>query len=101
MKNQSQIKQIVALARRQAMAAADRERVAIAVRTMMIYSYAMIQCGLSKKTVKRVREAADDLISDKFNELKGDGVAEAWLRKQLEAEEIEFQELPKEVSFDF
>ena len=97
----SQAKQIVAIARRQALAAADRERVAIAVRTMMIYCFAMLQCGLSAKTVKRVREVADELISDKFNELKGDGVAEAWVRQQLNAEGIEFQELPKEVSFDF
>lgn len=98
---QSDIKKIVAMAQRQAMAAADRERIAIAVRTMMIYSYAMIQAGLSPKTVLKVRKIADDLIADKFDELKSDGVAEAWLRQQLQADGIQFQELPPEVSFDF
>ena len=43
---QSNIKKIVAMAQRQAMAAADRERIAIAVRTIMIYCYSMIQAGL-------------------------------------------------------
>ena len=98
---QSNIKKIVAMAQRQAMAAADRERIAIAVRTIMIYCYAMIQAGLSAKTVLRVRKIADDLIADKFEELKTDGVAEAWLRQQLEADGLKFQEIPPEVSFDF
>lgn len=98
---QSNIKKIVAMAQRQAMAAADRERIAIAVRTIMIYCYAMIQAGLSPKTVNKVRKIEDDLIADKFDELKTDGVAEAWLRQQLEADGLKFQEIPPEVSFDF
>ena len=101
LRRQSNIKKIVAMAQRQAMAAADRERIAIAVRTIMIYCYAMIQAGLSPKTVQKVRKIADDLIADKFDELKKDGVAEAWLRQQLEADGLKFQEIPPEVSFDF
>ena len=76
---QSNIKKIVAMAQRQA----------------------MIQAGLSPKTVQKVRKIADDLIADKFDELKTDGVAEAWLRQQLEADGLKFQEIPPEVSFDF
>lgn len=97
----SQIRQIVGMAMRQAQAAADRERIGIAVRTMMIFCYAMLQCEIDPETVKHVRDVADNLVSDKFDGLKDDGVAEAWIRKQLEADGIIFQELPPEVSFDF
>lgn len=76
---QSNIKKIVAMAQRQAMAAADRERIAIAVRTIMIYCYAMIQAGLPPETVQEVRKIADDLIADKFdkNRWRGRSMAAA------------------------
>lgn len=101
MAKQSTIKQIVAMAQRQAQAKIDRDETAIAIRCQMILAFSMLQCGLSEKTVERVRKMAQEVTCEKYNSLKEDGVADTWLHNQLRDNGIDFAEIPKEVSFDF
>ena len=77
------------------------ETVGMGIRVQMIWAYSMLQCGLSPKTVNRVREYANKVAAEKFTDLREDGVAEQWMREQLDAEGVHFKPVPKISSLDF
>ena len=101
MGKQSQIIAMFNRARQQAQAKVDRDETAIAIRAQMIWAFSMLQCGLSSKTVNKVRDFANKVTAEKFIDMRCDGVAEQWLRDQLESEGVHFNEIPKPASFDF
>ena len=101
MGKQSQMIAMFNRARQQAQAKVDRDETAIAMRAQMIWAFSMLQCGLSPKTVNKVRDFSNKVTAEKFIDMREDGVAEQWLRNQLESEGIHFNDIPKQASFDF
>lgn len=91
---------ILEVINRQARNQVLKERMSIVERVTMLMCYSMLQCGISAEDVKKVKKMAETAAVDKFQEMRAEGVAEEWLRVQLEEEGIHFDPIPEDQSID-
>lgn len=98
--NQKKMQAFIETVKRQARESANREKAGITSRLTMLFCYSMLQCGFSADDVNKVKLFTETVAANKFIELRNDGVAEAWLREQLEADGVHFDPIPEQDSID-